>query len=53
MIAAAFITWCAPQTWDWTRRLPLWKCVLVILALFGSAAFMTVQAFNPFIYFIF
>lgn len=53
MAAAAAITWFAPQTWDWTRRLPLWKCVLVILALFLSAMLMTVQAFNPFIYFIF
>lgn len=53
MAAAAGITWLAPQTWDWTRKLPPWKIALTLLALFASAAYMTIQAFNPFIYFIF
>lgn len=53
MAAAALITWFAPQTWDWTRKLPPWKIALTLLALFASAGYMTIQAFNPFIYFIF
>ncbi|MCC5845215.1 MAG: MBOAT family protein [Verrucomicrobia bacterium] len=53
MAAAALITWFAPQTWDWTRKLPAWKIALTLLALFASAGYMTIQAFNPFIYFIF
>ena len=53
MLTATVITWAAPQTWDWTRALPPWKVAVVLFALFSSVAFMTVQAFNPFIYFIF
>lgn len=53
LLAAAIITWTAPQTWDWTRRITPLKAFLVFLCLVGSAALMTIQAFNPFIYFIF
>lgn len=53
MAAAGIITWTAPQTWDWTRKLPAWKIGLVMVSLFASAAYMSIQAFNPFIYFIF
>ncbi|MEW6332993.1 MAG: MBOAT family protein [Thermodesulfobacteriota bacterium] len=50
---AAVIVWGCPQTWDWTRAVPLWKGVLIALALLGSLAVLMTQAFNPFIYFIF
>jgi alginate O-acetyltransferase complex protein AlgI len=50
---AAFVTWLAPQTWDWTRVIS-WKKILLIVLLFClSAAVLTTQAYNPFIYFIF
>ncbi len=53
MLLAALIVWCAPQTWDFTRRLSwpkiAWICGLFIL----SIAIMTMQSYNPFIYFIF
>ncbi len=52
-LVAAAITWTAPQTWDWTRTLT-WPKAAVIAALFVlSAAALTTQAYNPFIYFIF
>ncbi|MCH8513571.1 MAG: hypothetical protein LAT83_18230 [Kiritimatiellae bacterium] len=53
LLAAVGFTWFAPQTWDWTRRMGPVKVAVVIFALFSSVAFMTIQAFNPFIYFIF
>ena len=50
---AAIVTWTAPQTWDWSRRLTPGKaCASVVL--FGlSLAVLSTQAYNPFIYFIF
>ncbi len=52
-LVAAAITWTAPQTWDWTRTLT-WPKAAVVVALFVlSAAALTTQAYNPFIYFIF
>ncbi len=53
MAAAAFVTWRVPQTWEWTRQLSGRKVALIAVALFSSAALMTIQSFNPFIYFIF
>lgn len=50
---AALVTWAAPQTWDWTRRLTPAKAALSV-ALFALALIaMEAQGFNPFIYFIF
>jgi alginate O-acetyltransferase complex protein AlgI len=51
--AAAVIAFAAPQTWDWTRRLPLWKAAACMALLWLSLVMMTSQAYNPFIYFIF
>ncbi|MCL5807236.1 MAG: hypothetical protein M1418_01530 [Deltaproteobacteria bacterium] len=50
---AAVIVWGCPQTWDWTRAIPLWKTVPIALALLVSLAVLMTQAYNPFIYFIF
>lgn len=53
LAAAALVAFRAPQSWDWTRRLPAWKasvcCGLLLLALVA----LTTQDYNPFIYFIF
>ena len=50
---AAGVVWCAPQTWDWTRRLTWRRGVVCIGLLWTSLAVMVTQAYNPFIYFIF
>ena len=50
---AGVITWGAPQTWDWTRRLTAARGVVVLLLLGVSLAVLATQAYNPFIYFIF
>lgn len=50
---AAVIVWGFPQTWDWTRTIPLWKAVPIVIVLLVSLAVLMTQAYNPFIYFIF
>ena len=52
-LLAAMITWGAPQTWDWTRRLPLWKIAVALGLFLLSILILATQAYNPFIYFIF
>ena len=52
-VCAAVITWAAPQTWDWTRRLTAAKAIFVVTLLGLACAILTTQAYNPFIYFIF
>jgi alginate O-acetyltransferase complex protein AlgI len=53
LLLAAAIVWGAPQTWDWTRRLTMPRAAIALGLLALSAAVLTTQAFNPFIYFIF
>jgi alginate O-acetyltransferase complex protein AlgI len=53
VVAAGLVTWFAPQTWDFTRRMSGWKAVLAILILWLALTVLTTQAYNPFIYFIF
>ena len=53
LIVAAVITWLAPQSWDWSRRMPLWKSILVTGLIWLALAAMSSQEYNPFIYFIF
>jgi alginate O-acetyltransferase complex protein AlgI len=50
---AAVVVWAAPQTWDWSRRLPGWKAAVVTGLLLLALLTLMTQAFNPFIYFIF
>ncbi len=52
-LAAAMLTWSAPQAWDWSRTLGVGKAALVLLLLLFSMLVLTMQAYNPFIYFIF
>lgn len=52
-VGASAIAFFAPQTWDWTRRLPAWKAILCMALLWLSLTVLTSQAYNPFIYFIF
>jgi alginate O-acetyltransferase complex protein AlgI len=53
LLAAALVTWSGPQTWNFTRRLTLPKALLIIGLFLVAVAALTVQEFNPFIYFIF
>jgi alginate O-acetyltransferase complex protein AlgI len=52
-LLAVGITWFAPQTWDFTRRLSPVRATCCVLMLLVSLVILTTQAFNPFIYFIF
>jgi alginate O-acetyltransferase complex protein AlgI len=53
VMVAAVVSWSAPQTWDFTRSVGVWKASLAVLALWVSLAALTTQSYNPFIYFIF
>ncbi|MGB7490808.1 MAG: MBOAT family O-acyltransferase, partial [Thermoanaerobaculia bacterium] len=53
LMSAATVTWLAPQTWDWTRRLGPIKVSICLALLWAALAMMTGQEYNPFIYFIF
>jgi alginate O-acetyltransferase complex protein AlgI len=53
MTVAAVIVWRMPQTWDWTKSLSLGKSGLVILIFVLSVAVLSMQSYNPFIYFNF
>ena len=50
---AAVVVWRAPQSWDWTRTLPVWRALICLGLLWASLVALTTQSFNPFIYFIF
>ncbi len=52
-VGAAVVVWTCPQTWDWTRVITWPRALAVVGLLILSAAALTTQAFNPFIYFIF
>ncbi|GAB6059923.1 MBOAT family O-acyltransferase [Desulfonatronum parangueonense] len=52
-LLAAIVTWCCPQTWDWTRTITPIKAALILALLLLSVAILATQAYNPFIYFIF
>jgi len=53
MSLAAVVVWFAPQTWTWTRELPVWKVASVLALLLASLALLSTQDYEPFIYFIF
>ena len=53
LAVAAVVAFGAPQSWDWTRRLPAWKVLVCLGLLWASLSALATQSFNPFIYFIF
>lgn len=53
LLIAAAIAWLAPTTLDWTHRLSAPKAVWSLSVFWLSALALSVQKFNPFIYFIF
>lgn len=53
LAAAAMVTWCCPQTWDFTGRITWPRAALALGLFWVSLIVLTTQAYNPFIYFIF
>ncbi len=53
MVVSAFVIWRCPQTWDWTKRLDYFRFFIVFLFFALSVALLTLQSYNPFIYFNF
>lgn len=53
MVIAGLVTWCMPDTWDFTRNLSLLKAVWALVLLGISLVVLFTQSYNPFIYFIF
>ncbi|BCL61464.1 putative alginate O-acetylase AlgI [Desulfomarina profundi] len=53
MAAGALVIWWMPQSWDWSRKLTPAKAVTVLLVLLVSVAVLSMQSYNPFIYFNF
>jgi len=53
MLIAAIVTWTAPQSWDWTRRITAPRAAVILGLFWISLLVLTTQSFNPFIYFIF
>jgi alginate O-acetyltransferase complex protein AlgI len=51
--ACVVVTWLAPQTWDWSRRITWPKIAVILFLLWLSISVLTTQTYNPFIYFIF
>jgi len=49
----AVVVWVAPQTWDWTRRITWPKVLVSFSLLILSIILLSMQSYNPFIYFIF
>ena len=50
---AGLVTWLAPQTWDWSRRLTVPRVAVSFVLLALALTMMSSQGYNPFIYFIF
>ncbi len=50
---SALVVWLAPQTWDWTRDLNTVKAAAIFFLLAISVGLLTIQSYNPFIYFNF
>jgi len=53
MLMGAYVVWRCPQTWDWTRSLSPVKSLITVLIFVVSVAVLSMQSYNPFIYFNF
>ena len=52
-LLSAAVIWGAPQTWDWSRRITWSKILIALVLLVLSILLLSMQSYNPFIYFIF
>jgi len=50
---SAAVVWFAPQTWNWSRKLTPAKIMTLLTLLITSVAVLSMQSYNPFIYFNF
>jgi alginate O-acetyltransferase complex protein AlgI len=53
MVVAALIVWRAPQTWEWSKELGTGKMMAVVAIFVAAVAVLSMQSYNPFIYFNF
>ena len=53
MVIASIVVWAAPQSWDWTRELTVRKFVVIGMLMLLAIVLLTLQSYNPFIYFNF
>jgi alginate O-acetyltransferase complex protein AlgI len=53
MSLSALVVWAGPQSWDWTRTIGINKAMFITLLLLLSVVMLTLQSYNPFIYFNF
>ncbi len=53
MAMAALVVWWSPQTWDWSKELGPMKVATVMTVFIFSVAVLSMQSYNPFIYFNF
>lgn len=53
MAMAALVVWWSPQTWDWSKELGVVKVATVMTVFVFSVAVLSMQSYNPFIYFNF
>ena len=53
MAISSIVVWAGPQSWDWTRTLTLSKSIVIASLMALSIALLTLQSYNPFIYFNF
>ena len=53
MLVAALIVWRAPQTWEWSKELGAGKVAVVVAVFVTAVAVLSMQSYNPFIYFNF
>ncbi len=50
---ASLVVWASPQSWDWTRELTVRKTFVIASLTLISLSMLTLQSYNPFIYFNF
>ncbi len=50
---SVLVVWAGPQSWDWTREITVKKSVIIGALMLCSIVMLTLQSYNPFIYFNF
>ena len=53
ILIAALVVFFGVQSWHWTRRIRPLKALVILSLLLLSLAALSIQSFNPFIYFMF
>lgn len=53
MLISCLVVWIGIDVWNWTRKLYVWKLLVIFLLFWSAVAMLTSQSYNPFIYFIF